>query len=240
MIDASLAAALARVADRANDVLHGYQAGFEPSADVARKTSPLLPDGRALATSAPPGTYFIVEAEGRALYTRDGDLRFVDGTLRTAGGATVLGRPLAGGSSTSLIPLRVDPVDATLRQAREPRIEPDGLVTFSQSTIDPRTGVRREERLALGRVALAAFPAGTQPVRIDANRVAAPAGVVPRVGVPGDRTFGALRIHVRELGRLDLEAGLRKLQEAYLALDALRAAHQAHGELEKGAMDLLK
>jgi hypothetical protein len=92
----------------------------------------------------------------------------------------------------------------------------------------------------VGRVALARFPAGTQPVRVDAVHVAAPAGVRAQVGVPGDGYFAPLVPHARDLGGVDIVAGLEKMREAYEAFDALRAAHQARGTLEKSALDLVK
>jgi flagellar basal body rod protein FlgG len=241
VIDPSLAAALTRVADRAYDALHGYSAAFQPkSSDVARRIPQLLPDAGPLSTSAPSDAYFIVTDRKRLLLTRDGAMRFDDGVLRAADGAAVLGQKVDGGPSGHLIPLRVDPVDAALRRPRDPRIGPDGIVTFMQTSIDPRTSVRREERVALGRVALARFPAGTQPLRVDDKLVEPPKGVVPQIGHPADGNFGPLRTNVRELGNVDLEAALRRLQEAYVSLEALQNAGRARKDLEKGAMDLLK
>ena len=239
MIDPALSAAVSRVADRANDILHGYGAGFEPNApDVARRSAPRLPDMNALATSAPDDAYFIVSLNGRLRFTRDGAFRFADGVLRGQDGSAVLGLP--AGQTRELAPLRVDPVDVALRRIRDPRIDENGLVTVGQTSTDARTGVRREERVALGRIALARFPAGTKPVRESDRLVSAPPGASPKVGVPGADDFGTLQTHVRELGRVDLEAGLWKLQEAYLSLEALQSAYRAHDGLDKSAMDLLK
>ena len=68
----------------------------------------------------------------------------------------------------------------------------------------------------------------------------APAGIAPHVGVPADAAFAALTTHARDLGRLDVVAGIEKLNEAYRAFDALRAANHARGTVEKTTMDLLK
>lgn len=241
MIDPAIAAALARVADRANDVLHAYAPGFQPQMrDVVRTSAVRVADQDALATASPEGTYYVVAApRGEVWYTRDGALRFEGGALRTQDGKLVLGRP-TGAHRGPLVPLRVDAIDAALSRARDPRIDGNGVVTCALVSIDPRTGSRREERVALGRIALARFVAGSEPVRVDDATVAAPRGTVPAVGMPGDGSFSRLAVHARDAGRVDIEAGLARLQEAYLSLETLQSAYRAGFDLEKGAMDLLK
>jgi hypothetical protein len=44
----------------------------------------------------------------------------------------------------------------------------------------------------------------------------------------------------RARASIDIDASLTKLRQAYIALDALRAARSADGSLAKTAMDLLK
>jgi hypothetical protein len=44
----------------------------------------------------------------------------------------------------------------------------------------------------------------------------------------------------RENSRIDFNRSLDRLEEAYVVLDALQAAHTAQGRLSKSAMDLLK
>ena len=171
--------------------------------------------------------------------TRDGTFHFQDGELQLTDGSAVLGRALTGGRSDP-VPLRLDAVDAAVRPPRDARIEQDGTVTFVQASIDAHSGVRREQRVALGRLALARLPAGSHSARLDATHVLAPPGVMPIIGFPMDGNFEPLRPSVRELGRVDLEAGLRRLQEAYIAVEALQAAYRGKADIEKGAMDLLK
>ena len=113
-------------------------------------------------------------------------------------------------------------------------------MSYARVSIDPRTGLRRTERVAIGTLTLAPFPAGTQPERVDASHVVLPAGVKATIGVPGDGVRGALLPRSRDLGGVDLVAGLEKMREAYETFDALRAAHHVHGDTEKTTMDLLK
>ncbi|MGB8204596.1 MAG: hypothetical protein WCE83_07950, partial [Candidatus Baltobacteraceae bacterium] len=127
-----------------------------------------------------------------------------------------------------------------LGRVADPRIGADGTVSYPRTTVDPRGGERRSERVALGRLALARLPAGTQPVRLDATHVAAPAGVPVFVGVPADGTFAPLTTNARDRGRIDPAAGLQRLQEAYLAFEALQAEHMARLGTEKTTLDLLK
>lgn len=87
---------------------------------------------------------------------------------------------------------------------------------------------------------LARLPAGTLPERVDVTHVRAPRGVMPLVGHPSDGNFAALTLHARDLGRLNVVAGLQRLAEAYLSLEALLSAHHARGGTDKTTMDLVK
>lgn len=226
MIDPALSGALDRIAQRAADV----QAAFTPGA------SPRFSD---VATDAPqPLTYFIVRDEnGRTLYTRDNRFTFRNGVLSDASGRAVIGFPASASASA---PLKADPVDASLGRAIDPHVEPDGTLAYDRVAIDPRSGARETERIVVGRVALARFPAASAPVVVDANHAAAPPGVVPHVGVPGDGNFAMLEPARRSESRIDFDRSLERLEEAYVAFDALQAAHKARGSTGKTAMDLVK
>jgi hypothetical protein len=89
-------------------------------------------------------------------------------------------------------------------------------------------------------VALARFPAGSNPQRIDATHFGAVAGVVPHVGAPADGGFDGLATRVRDTGNVDINASLQRLSDAYVAFSALQAAHKAQGAGAKVMMDLLK
>ncbi len=239
MIDPNVSGAFARLDARRRDALGAFESGFEPEiADVAGRTG-IQPNANPLSVVAPEGTFFVAAngASGVA-FSRNGTFEIANGELRFAGGGPVLGFAL--GKPGAVVPLRIDPYVAALGHATDPRVEADGTFAYMRSTIDPRIGERRTERVAIGRVALARFPAGTQPERVDATHVRAPAGVNAQFGMPTDGRFAALATHARDLGRVDVIAGLERLREAYDELDAVRAAGKAHGTLDRTTMDLLK
>lgn len=239
MIDPAISAGLERIDIRERDLAHAYAPGFEPEATDVSGPRTTLVSTDPLATVPPEGAYFVAGANGGSVaYTRDGRFTVRDGELRAGDGRPALG--FRAGHPNALATLRIDPYDAALGRASAPRVEADGTFAYARATIDPRTGERRVERVTVGRVALARFPAGSQPVRDGASYVRAPAGVAAHVGVPADAAFAALTTHARDLGRLDVVAGVEKLNEAYRAFDALRAANRARGTVEKTAMDLLK
>jgi hypothetical protein len=136
--------------------------------------------------------------------------------------------------------LHADSVDVALGFAETARIEASGTVTYERATIDPRTGRRELQRAIMGRLALARFAPGTKLQAVDPQHVTAPLGIVPHIGSAGDGNFGAVTPFARESSGIDIDAGLQRLQEAYLALDAIRAAGKAQGSVEKTTMDLLK
>lgn len=231
MLNAATARALADVAARAGDVLHAYDPGYTARFGDAAVRDRIVPDGDPLAVAAPDGDYFIVAGStGERRYSRDGRMFFADGRLQNAQG-DVLGFPSGARSGELPQPLRADSVDAALGRPIDVRVEAGGTVAYSRTTIDPRTMLRGTQRVVIGTVALARFPAGTNPLR---------AAVAPYVGVPGEDGFGTLATRSRGLGSVDINLGLAKLQEAYLAFDALQAAQRARSELDKGAMDLVK
>ncbi len=241
MIDRGTADALSRITQRSNDLLHAYRSGFEPETrDAAADLRPVRVLDP-LSVAAPEGAYFLSRGpDGATHLSRDGGFAVRGGLLVDGQGAPVLG--YAPGGSTGGVPgaIRVDAVDAALGRVRDARIEADGSVAYTRTAVDPRSGARRDERVVAGRLALARFPAGTAPIRVDATHVEAPRGVAPALGVATDGTFGALSTFARDVGRLDLTAGLQRLQEAYQSFEAMRAAHSARGAVDKTTMDLVK
>jgi flagellar basal body rod protein FlgG len=239
VIDPAFAAGLAQIAARERDVAQAYRSGFSPESSDVAVPSTMLPSTDPLSVVAPDGTYFVTpDRSGTLQFSRDGGFHVEGGELRAADGRPVLGVALE--KRAALAPLRLDRFDAALGQAPDPRIDADGTLSYLRSTIDPRSGERRSERVAVGRIALARFPAGTQPERIDAVHVRAPLGILPHVGVPADGNFAALATRARDLGRLDIIAGIEKMNDAYRSFDALRSANHARGSLDRTAMELLK
>src|SRR6202011_2225315 len=126
----------------------------------------------------PPGAWLVTRgSDGTRAYERDGALRLDDGVLRTPAGADILGYPNGEARGAVPVPLRVPASDFALGRAADAQIDADGVVGYTRGAIDPRTGARTVERVVLGRIALARFPAGTQPLRIDGTRVGTPHGV---------------------------------------------------------------
>ena len=203
------------VAAREREVLRVFAPVPEPAANSS------------LSTAAPSGAYFVIAGDrGRMLFTHDGSFEFRDGMLTDTDGRAILGY---SGADGPLQPLRMDPIDAKLGLASSVRIERDGSVCYERAAIDPRTGGRQTESVTIGRIALARFPASAKLQPVDAGHVAAPAGVAPYIGVAGDGNFSE-----------DLDRRLQRMQEAYLELDAVRAASKAQDSIRKTAMDLLK
>lgn len=239
MIDPATSAGLERIAARERDVMHAFDPGFIPEGNDVARTSTVVPNFDPLGVAIPEGAFVVTPNHGGGLaYTRDGAFAIVDGELRTRDGGPVLG--FAVGDRAKLVPLRVDPYDAAQGRVANARIDADGTFAYARTTIDPRTGERRAENVTIGRIALARFPAGTQPTRIDARHVAPPAGVRTEFGLPGDGGFAKIATRSRDLGRVDIIASLEKMREAYVSFEALRAAHHIRGGTEKTAMDLVK
>jgi flagellar basal body rod protein FlgG len=230
-----------RVLSRAQDLRDAFRAGSTPlNADV-RVAPQVVPASDPLSIVPPPGAWLITRgADGVRAYERDGSLSLDDGVLCTRDGAEVLGYPGGDARGAVPVPLRVPETDRALGRAASARVEDDGTVAYARAAIDPRTGTRTAERVVLGRLALARFPAGTQPQRLGATRVAAPAGVVPHLGAPADGTFPAVATSSRDAGSIDIAAGVARLDEAYRAFEALGAAVKSRASVQKTAVDLVK
>jgi flagellar hook protein FlgE len=230
--------ALDEITARERDLLEAYTPGAIPERSDVAKPAASAPALDPLSVAPPADSYFVTgDAGGRLLFTRDGSFAIRDGELVDAQGRAMLGYARDG---AALAPLRAEPVDVTLGFVRTAQIEADGSVTYERATIDPRTGRREMQRASIGRVALARFAPGTKLQAVDAQHLAAPAAIVPHLGRAGDGNFGAVTPFARENSGIDIDAGLERLQEAYLALDAIRAAGAAQGSVEKTTLDLLK
>lgn len=239
MVNAGMQDALDRIAQRAADVQRAFTPGAIPQfGDVATDG----PASRAaldpLCAAPPAGAYFLTTDErGRATYTSDGTFAMRDGTLVGGNGRAILGFTSRDGVAREL---HVDAVDAALGRMQNIRIESDGTLAYDRTVIDPHSGTRERERVAVGQLALARFPAATKLASVDANHVVAPPGTLPHVGRAGDGNFANVAPMQREESRIDFDRSLDRLEEAYVAFDALQAVHKAQGSAGKTAMDLLK
>jgi flagellar basal body rod protein FlgG len=241
MYGASAADAYGRIGARAQDLRDAFVPGGVPlHGDVAAGARALTVHDP-LSVALPPGAWLVARgADGRRAYGRDGALTLEDGVLRTRDGAEVLGYPGGDARGAVPVPLRVSEADRVLGRTADAHIEPDGTVAYSRTAIDPRTGERTQERVAIGRIALARFPAGTQPARLDAAHVAAPAGVAPHLGTPGDGAFAQVVPFSRDAGGVDFDAGIERLNESYRQFQAMGAAVRTRASVEKTTLDLVK
>ncbi len=238
MISDATMRAMSDITARERDVLLAYTPGAVPERDNVAQSTTNVWSTDPLSSAPPENAYFVArDAEGRTLYTRDGSFHLKDGALLDSAGMAVVGYTDA---SQTLQPLRADRIDASLGYAASARIERDGCVTYDRLTVDPFTGRRETQRIVLGRLALARFTAGTKLQVAGAQHFSAPPGTAPHVGRARDGNFGELATNARTGSGVDLDSGLQRLQEAYLAFDAIRAAGKAQGGLDKTAMDLLK
>lgn len=239
MIESAAFDALRRVTERADDVLGAYVPGGFPTHDDVRTQRAPIPSDDPLSAAAPPDAWFVtVDERGTRSYTRAGTMHVDDdGTLRI-GADAVLG--FAADAPGVAAPLRLPEPDRLLGRCGDVRIEGDGTLAYTRPAIDPRTRERTVERVAVGRVALARFPAGSEPPHLDAVHVGAPEGILPLVGRPSDGTFGPLATSSRDPGSVDLDAGLARLSEAYLSLRAMHAAYRADLHQSQVASDLVK
>ena len=241
MIDPAPADALARIAARAQDLRDAYRPGVQPLHGDVRAPERTLPSADPLSVALPADAWLVTQdAGGPRGYTRDGALHVDDGVLRSADGAPVLGYPGGSARAALPVPLRLPDADRALGRTTDLQIAADGTLAYTRLAVDPRTGARERERVVLGRLALARFPAGTQPVLGDGAQVAAPPGVAPHLGTASDGSFAALTPYRRDAGGVDLLTGVARLNEAYRAFEALGAVVRSRVGMQKTTMDLVK
>jgi flagellar basal body rod protein FlgG len=241
VVGASPLDAYERILSRAQDLRDAFRAGAMPLNDDVRTAPHVTASSDPLSIVPPPGAWLVTRgADGVRAYERDGALSLDGGVLRTRGGAEVLGYPGGDARSAVPVPLRIPGTDRALGRGTDARVENDGTVAYTRAAIDPRTGARGTERVVLGRIALARFPAGTQPARLDGARVAAPHGVVPHLGTSADGAFPALATFSRDAGSIDVAAGVARLDEAYRAFEAMGAALKSRASVQKTTVDLVK
>ncbi len=233
--------ALARIAARANDVLNAYRPGAQAAfADVRAINAP-IGSTDPLSVAAPPNALFVTSTPtGERSYTRDGRFGLRDGRLVSANGDAILGFPPGAAPGANPQPLLADTRDVALGRTASAQIGSDGVLAYDRTAIDPRTGERRLERVAIGRIALARFPAGSEVANAGEGRLSGPRGVPAHLGTAADGTFAPLVPRARDTGSVDITTALVKLQDAYLAFDALRAAGMAQNGTAKTAMGLVK
>ena len=236
-VSASTERALEYVDARASDVARAYTAGATPLFGDVGGPGTAQKDFDPMSVALPDDAYLVSRGDRRTSYTRDGALRLDEGTLCDSSGAPIVGFE---GDNSAMGTLSVDPVDAALGRVRNARIEADGSLAYDRFAFDPLNGREEKERVVVGRVALARFPAATKLRMLDAIHTEPSQGVIAHVGRPGDGNFDRLSPMEHNGARIDFDRSLEKLHDAYVAFDAVAAAHKAQGNLGKTVMDLLK
>jgi len=236
-VNASTERALDYISRRAIDVANAYTPGAQPVfGDAGLDRAAAHPSADPLSGVLPAGALVIVaQGDGSRGYTRDLTFRVIDGTVSDAAGRPVLG--FSNGSS--LGPMHIDARDEALGRVDDLRLEPDGSIGYERTVVDPHTTRRFAERVVVGRIALGRFPIGTA-LGEQRGVLHATGGVVPHVGMAADGNFEPLRLHAREGSAIDFDRSLEKLHDAYIAFDAVEAAHKAQGAAGKTVLDLLK
>lgn len=239
MMNAGIARALEVVEQRSDDLRLIYQGGALPNFDDAVRGERAELTGDPLSLVLPPDAFLLAGDSQKPTYTRDGALAVRDGVLVDGSGAPVLG--FRDGDTTGIPqPLQVEKNDALLGRASDVRVEPDGVFGYARSVLDPKTQTSSVERVVVGRLALARFPAGTRLERVDATHAKPPAGVIPLVGTPNDGSFLSVEVQRRAVGHMDSDAAIVRLQEAYLTMRALSAEERTRNAFARGAFDLVK
>ena len=234
-----IANAMENVERRAEDLRMVFTGGAQPNFPDALRAERAELTNDPLSVALPPDAYFVAGDAARPTYTRDGALAVRDGVLSSSDGTPVLGFIEDDASGVPRV-LEIEKNDVLLGRARDVRVEPDGVFGYARDILDPKTGESSVERVVVGRVALARFPAGTRLERVNATHANAPANVVPFVGSPNDGSFSSIEAQRRALGRLDADVAVSRLQDAYLAMRALSATERSQNAFARGAFDLLK
>jgi hypothetical protein len=239
MTSSGVARAAEIVEQRAEDLRLLYTGGAQPNFADAIREEGSEPAHDPLSIALPPDTYLVAGDPKKPTFTRDGALAVRDGVLAGSDGVPVLGFP-AGDNSGVPRELRIEGNDALLERAQDLRIEPDGVFGYARTIVDPKTLQAQIERIAVGHIALARFPAGTKLERVDNAHARPSANVVPFLGTPNDGHFAAVFPQRRPIGRLDADTAIARLQDAYLALRALGALQRTQSGVIRGALDLVK
>ncbi|TAM62485.1 hypothetical protein EPN52_00070 [bacterium] len=208
-----------------SDALHAYDPAYRPldgrAATPVGEPSPQANLQAPLTCHAPAGTFLVLAAaDGSRSYVRDAALSLRNGHVVDGDGLALLGYP-RGAAAGVVERLRIPGRDGLLARAVALRIERDGSLSYARRTFDTQ-GRESTQWLCAGRLALAAFDGG-----------------IARVAAPGEQSLPLLDPRAQG-GRVDLPRALERLQEAYLQLDALRAARTAQDAGERTALGMVK
>ncbi|HVA36987.1 MAG TPA: hypothetical protein VNJ51_05185 [Candidatus Dormibacteraeota bacterium] len=225
-MDAAIDRVEGRIARLQSDAVHAFDPAYVPRdpRSAARDGRPSAQAGpRApLPCAAPEGAFLVFDdAGGRRRYERQAVLALRDGAIVDGEGLPLLGRP-PGTPDGTVGALRIPRRDAALERVIALRVESDGRVAYARRLIGGAEG-EGMQWVPVGRIVLAKLDAG-----------------VAHLAPPGERGMPPLPASSMQGGRVDLPRALERLQEAYLQLDALRAAREARDSGERTALGVVK
>jgi flagellar hook protein FlgE len=187
---------------------------------------PTTPSASPLAVAIDGAGFFLVARAGRTYYTRLGDFRFDQhGTLVDGEGRTVLGfAPSHDGHPGSLVPIE-------RRDAKGASIDAAGTISVE--------GARGKE--AIGRLALAVFPAPERLGRLDDTslRSTADSGR-PQIVAPGAPNVGKLNAHALENALVNVAGDLEGMWRAQRRGETQAAAAAADDSCERAVLGLVR
>jgi len=225
------------IAARTAEVYHTGQPGFEPEHTDVRSRVRTMPTVAPLTVAAPGDAHFIYyDHLGRRSFSRDGALMVEDGMIKNRDGKSIVGYRDASRETTEL---HIDAHDLALGRVQGLHIESNGAICYTRTFIDPHTMQRRNERVLVGTIALARFPAGTQLIAAPGGE-RAPLGLEPYIGRAGDGNFAMLQPGRVDAGGIDMNRALGRIHDLYAQLEALGAANQARMGTDKTVTDLVK
>ena len=190
-----------------------------------------IPSSSALHVAIDGPGWFVVTDGRQRRFSRLGDFRFdASGALVDGEGRAVLGTSprAAEVSMASLSPIRVSAQDARRDTAT---IGSDGLLSI----------VRDKHPVAIGRIALAIFPAPERLALTDAVSVEQTSASGKATAVfAGATNVGTLRGHALEAGLVDVSGDLAALWRLGRRADLDAAGSYADDRCQRVALDLVK
>lgn len=210
---------------------------------VAQPARRSTPSASPLSVTIDGSGLFAFEDAGRRAYGRLGDFRFDSrGVLVDGAGRTVLGyAPEAARPAGDLHAIRIAPSDAAAKRFSDFTVDERGVVSGVVRSSAASPAGRGQQVIALGRIALAVFPAPERLHRIgDTIAIATADAGIPLIAAPGDTNVGMLHSHSLETGLVDLESDLARLWSLERDADIGAATAWAGDVFARTAMGLVK
>ena len=135
MSDTTIASIRAKIDERTAEILRSGTSGFMPVDNDVRGPATREVTANPLAVVAPPQASFVLQtADGKRVYTRDGNFVLRDGQIAVTTGERVLGYV---GQQQLLQPLSVAKSDALLGRIEGLHVAANGDISYQRRSIDP-------------------------------------------------------------------------------------------------------